>query len=165
YNTVIYSMAPDTGATTSGVGTISSSSTTVTGNGTNFSAELVVGDTITASGQTKTVTAINSATVLTVNSAFSANLPSGTSYTHNGLSDGNYMNGEQYTVSVTIPDPGTHAYSFDATDGVTPVLWPLNGDGFLAPSVVDSNSPSVVIYPASRNAQTSGFIFQGSNQD
>ena len=102
---------------------------------------------------------------MTVNSAFSANLPSGTSYTHNGLSDGNYTNGEQYTVSVTIPDPGPHAYAFDATDGVTPALWPLNGDGFLAPSVVDSNSPSVVIYPASRNAQTNGFTFQGSNQD
>jgi hypothetical protein len=81
------------------------------------------------------------------------------------LRDGNYVNGEQYTVTVSLPDPGTHTYIFDATDGVTPVLWPLDGNGFLAPSVVDSNLPSVVIYPASRNSQTSGFTFQGNDQD
>ena|GEM_PF-3608945 len=165
YNTTVYAMNPDTGATVTGMGTISSSSTTVTGSGTNFLAELVVGDTITASGQTKTVTAIASATSLTVNSAFSSNLPSGTTYTHNGLSDGNYTNGEQYTVTVYLTDPGTHAYSFDATDGVTPVIWPLNGDGFLAPSVTDTVSSGVIIYPISRNAQTTGFSFLGNDQD
>ncbi|MBI3804504.1 MAG: fibronectin type III domain-containing protein [Nitrospirae bacterium] len=165
YNTTVYAMNPDTGATVTGAGTISSSSTTVTGSGTNFLAELVVGDTITASAQTKTVTAIASATSLTVNSAFSSNLSSGTSYTHNGISDGNYTNGEQYTVTVYMADPGTHAYSFDATDGVTPVVWPLNGDGFLAPSVTDSVSSGVIVYPASRNSQTSGFTFLGNDQD
>jgi hypothetical protein len=81
------------------------------------------------------------------------------------LKDGNYTNGEQYTVTVNISNPGTHAYSFDATDGVTPVFWPLNGDDFLAPSITDSVSSGVIIYPASRNSQTYGFTFQGSDQD
>ena len=81
------------------------------------------------------------------------------------LRDGNYTNGEQYTVTVYINNPGTHAYSFDATDGVTSVVWPLNGDGFLAPSVTDSVSSGVLIYPASRNIQTSGFTFLGTDQD
>ncbi|MDC4225378.1 MAG: hypothetical protein MPW15_14345 [Candidatus Manganitrophus sp.] len=81
------------------------------------------------------------------------------------LRDGNYTNGEQYTVTVYLPNPGTHAYSFDATDGVTAVTWPLDGDGFLAPSVTDSVSSGVLIYPASRNAQTSGFTFLGTDQD
>jgi len=81
------------------------------------------------------------------------------------LRDGNYTNGEQYTVTVYLDYPGTHAYSFDATDGVTAVTWPLDGDGFLAPSVTDSVSSGVIIYPASRNAQTSGFTFLGTDQD
>jgi hypothetical protein len=81
------------------------------------------------------------------------------------LRDGNYTNGEQYTVTVNLSNPGTHAYSFDATDGVTATSWPLDGDGFLAPSVTDSTSSSVTIYPASRNSQTFGFTFQGTDQD
>ena len=48
-------------------------STTVTGVGTLFTTELVVGDRITVTGETRTVTAISSDTALTVDSAFSDN--------------------------------------------------------------------------------------------
>src|SRR3989338_4893361 len=48
-------------------------STTVTGVGTLFTTELIVGDRITVTGQTRTVTAIASNTSLTVNTAFSNN--------------------------------------------------------------------------------------------
>lgn len=81
------------------------------------------------------------------------------------LRDGTYTNGEQYTVTVYITNPGTHAYSFDATDGVASAFWPLDGDGLLAPSVTDSASSVMTIYPASRNSQTFGFTFQGTDQD
>ncbi|MCG3116481.1 MAG: fibronectin type III domain-containing protein [Candidatus Manganitrophus sp. SA1] len=208
----------------SGTGTLTTSgTTTVTGSGTSFTTQLQVGSTITASGQTRTVTAIASNTSLTVDMAFSPNLSaasftfandlplrgvepnSGTvnsQFTYKiiytdadnnppvtgyprllldyntvvhamsldtgaaaSLRDGNYTNGEQYTVTVYLDYPGTHAYSFDATDGVTAVFWPLDGDGFLAPSVTDSVSSGIVIYPASRNSQTSGFTFLGTDQD
>lgn len=208
----------------SGTGTLTTSgTTTVTGSGTSFTTQLQVGSTITASGQTRTVTAIASNTSLTVDMAFSPNLSAASFTFANGLPlrgvepntgtvntqftykvvytdadnnppvtgyprllldynttvyamsldggaaaslrDGNYTNGEQYTVTVYLPNPGTHAYSFDATDGVTAVFWPLDGDGFLAPSVTDSVSSGVLIYPASRNAQTSGFTFLGTDQD
>lgn len=201
-----------------------SGTTTVTGSGTSFTTQLQVGSTITAAGQTRTVTAIASNTSLTVDTAFSPNL-SGATFTfftdlplrgvepNTGtvntrftfkivytdadnnppvagyprllldyntvvyamsldtaaadatLRDGNYTNGEQYTVTVYIDYPGTHAYSFDATDGVTAAVWPLDGDGFLAPSVTDSVSSGVIIYPASRNSQTTGFTFLGNDQD
>ncbi|WDT74563.1 MAG: fibronectin type III domain-containing protein [Candidatus Manganitrophus sp.] len=208
----------------SGTGTLTTSgTTTVTGSGTSFTTQLQVGSTITASGQTRTVTAIASNISLTVDMAFSPNLSAAsftfandlplrgvepntgtvdTQFTYKvvytdadnnppvtgyprllldynttvyamsldggaaaSLRDGNYTNGEQYTVTVYLPNPGTHAYSFDATDGVTAVFWPLDGDGFLAPSVTDSVSSGVLIYPASRNAQTSGFTFLGTDQD
>ena len=48
-------------------------STTVTGVGTLFTTELVVGDRITVTGETRTVTAIASATSLTVDTAFTDN--------------------------------------------------------------------------------------------
>ncbi|MEK7123244.1 MAG: hypothetical protein AAB855_05320, partial [Patescibacteria group bacterium] len=64
-----------------GTGTIASSGTTVTGTGTAFMTQLAIGDIITASGQTKTISAITSNTSLTVDSAFTANLPGGTSFT------------------------------------------------------------------------------------
>ena len=48
-------------------------STTVTGVGTAFTTQLVVGDRITVSGETRTVTAIASDTSLTVDTAFSNN--------------------------------------------------------------------------------------------
>lgn len=54
-----------------GSGTIVSSGTTVTGTGSNFTGQTAVGQTISADGQTRTITAINSGTSLTVDSAFS----------------------------------------------------------------------------------------------
>ncbi|MDJ0716953.1 MAG: putative baseplate assembly protein [Prochloraceae cyanobacterium] len=53
-----------------GTGTIKSNGTAVTGQETNFLTELTVGDFISAAGQIKLVTAINSQTELTVNCAF-----------------------------------------------------------------------------------------------
>ena len=49
---------------------MSSSGTTVTGTGTTFQVQLHVGDEIIVDGQTRTVTTVTNATVLTVNSAF-----------------------------------------------------------------------------------------------
>lgn len=61
------------------VGTVSSSGTTVTGTGTAFTSNLVVGSVIKdiATGQQRRVTAIGSNTSLTIASAFSPNLSSG----------------------------------------------------------------------------------------
>lgn len=55
-----------------GTGTISSNntSTSITGSGTAFTKELGISDSITAAGQTRSVTGISSNTKLTVNSAF-----------------------------------------------------------------------------------------------
>ncbi|MBS1258681.1 MAG: hypothetical protein MAG551_01743 [Candidatus Scalindua arabica] len=71
----------DTGndtALTAGVGVLTGSinpaaSTTVTGVGTAFTTELAVGDQITVSGETRTISAIASNTSLTVSAAFSDN--------------------------------------------------------------------------------------------
>ena len=70
-------------AAANGTGTIGSSSVTVTGNGAAiFDTQLHVGDTITASGQTRTVIAIASASSLTTDSAFSPAISSGTAFTY-----------------------------------------------------------------------------------
>jgi hypothetical protein len=62
-------------------GTISSSGTTVTGVGTLFTTIYGVGGTITASGQTQTISAIASATSLTTTAAFNPVISAGTSFT------------------------------------------------------------------------------------
>lgn len=68
-------------AARSGTGTLSSSGTTVTGNGTSFTTQLSEGDRIVSSSQTRVVTAIASNTSLTTNTAFSPTL-SGASFTY-----------------------------------------------------------------------------------
>lgn len=65
-------------------GTISSSGTSVLGAGTNFDSAFSVGDFIVASNQVKTITAIADATNMTVNSAFSSDLPVATTYARVG---------------------------------------------------------------------------------
>ena len=70
-------------AAASGTGTISSSGVTVTGNGAAvFQTQLHVGDTITASGQTRTVVAIASNSSLTTDTAFSPAISAGTAFTY-----------------------------------------------------------------------------------
>lgn len=64
-----------------GVGTISSSGTTVTGTGTVFTRDLAVNGTISAAGQIRKVTAIASNTSLTTDTAFFPALSAGTAYT------------------------------------------------------------------------------------
>lgn len=79
----------DVRGSTNGTGTIASSTTTVTGTGTQFQTQLKVENLITAtytSGGTsytesRRITAITSNTSLTINSAFTANIPAGTSFT------------------------------------------------------------------------------------
>jgi photosystem II stability/assembly factor-like uncharacterized protein len=80
-----------------GIGTIASTDTTVTGTNTKFAAELKVGDVIIAAGQRKTVTSIAANNQeLIIDSAFSSNLASGTtffignSYILAGTDDGIY---------------------------------------------------------------------------
>ncbi len=70
-------------ASVTGTGTISSSGTTVTGSSSAFNTQLAIGDTITASGQTRIITAIASATSLTTDTAFSPVISAGTSFTFN----------------------------------------------------------------------------------
>lgn len=63
-----------TGVTGTGTGTISTSETTVTGVGTLFLTELAVGKMIIVGTEKKTVTAITSATVCTIDSNFDTEL-------------------------------------------------------------------------------------------
>lgn len=67
---------------TAGTGTISSSGVNVTGSSTAFTTQLAVGDTITASGQTRTIATISSNTALTTTVAFSPTITAGTSFTY-----------------------------------------------------------------------------------
>lgn len=69
-------------AARTGSGTISSSSTTVTGSGSSFTSQLTVGDWITASSQTKVITAIASDTSLTTGAAFNPAISAGASFTY-----------------------------------------------------------------------------------
>jgi hypothetical protein len=61
-----------------GTGTISSSGTTITGVGTLFTTELLVNSTIEADSETRTITAIASATSATIDTAFSIALSADT---------------------------------------------------------------------------------------
>ncbi|MBI5528137.1 MAG: hypothetical protein HY897_17535 [Deltaproteobacteria bacterium] len=64
-----------------GTGVISSSGTTVTGVGTKFTTEVLLGDIVAAQGQKRTVTAITDDTSLTTDTAFSPVLPA-TAFTY-----------------------------------------------------------------------------------
>ena len=71
---ILYSKDRNAGQT--GTGTISSTGTAVTGAGTSFTTELVVGDLIEADGQKKKVISITDNTNLTVDFAFDSDLSS-----------------------------------------------------------------------------------------
>ena len=66
-----------------GTGTISSSGTSVTGSGTIFNTELVIGATIYANGQARRVTSVGTNTAAVIDSAFSPNLSAGTTFIYN----------------------------------------------------------------------------------
>jgi hypothetical protein len=68
-------------AQTAGTGTIESSGTAVTGTGTQFDPETPVGSVIIANGEARVVTARASDTGLTVNAAFTTDLPALTTFT------------------------------------------------------------------------------------
>ena len=92
-----------TGPTRTGTGTITTSgTTTVTGTSTLFTSELQVGDTLVASGQQRTVTAIASNTSLTTNTAFSPDL-STASFTYT-----NPSRGAQVGIGTTAPITQMH---------------------------------------------------------
>ena len=78
----IYGLAADVPVYTLGIGTVSTSGTTVTGVGTSFTTALAVGNMINVGGQVRVITAIGSDTSLTVGNAFSPNLPAGTLYSY-----------------------------------------------------------------------------------
>lgn len=78
----IYNNAADAPNYTQGTGTISTSGAAVTGVGTSFNTDIAVGNMINVGGQVRVVTAIGSATSLTVGNAFSPDLPAGTLYTY-----------------------------------------------------------------------------------
>lgn len=81
FNTPDLGWAVGQGVPQNGTGTISSAGTTVTGAGTTFTTQLSVGDTITANAQIRIITAIASATSLTINAAFAPDLGGGTAFT------------------------------------------------------------------------------------
>ena len=89
---------------TQGTGTISSKGTTVYGSGTNFLGNLIAGDMIIASGQSKVVTQIASgSSSLTVNSAFNTDLPPKTPYNFKGY----FVN----PLFDNLPPPGSLGYA------------------------------------------------------
>ncbi|MDJ0734398.1 MAG: putative baseplate assembly protein [Nostocaceae cyanobacterium] len=79
-NTVVRSLLTYTTRTNLGTGTILSEDTTVRGEGTEFSREFKLGDSITVGSQSKSIVAINSDISLQVDSRFSSNLNPGTSF-------------------------------------------------------------------------------------
>lgn len=66
--------------TSAGTGTIASTGTAVTGTGTGFDPETPVGSVIIAAGEARVVTARASDTALTVNAAFTVDLPALTTF-------------------------------------------------------------------------------------
>ena len=94
---------------------------TVTGVGTAFLTELAVGDTITVSGETSTITAIASNTSLTVSSAFTDNAIDGSLMTDSmavadlndlSVNTTNYVAGDTINVIGTEHDGTTVSASF-----------------------------------------------------
>lgn len=70
-----------------GTGTVSSSNITLTGIGTNFTQKLIIGDSIIAAGQERTVTSISTDTSLTVDLPFIPALRAGTKFTYTPSTD------------------------------------------------------------------------------
>lgn len=71
-----------------GTGTISSKDKTVTGEGTAFTKELRKGDSITADGQTRFATAVDSDTSLSIDFAFEPALKAGKKFTYSSAGTG-----------------------------------------------------------------------------
>lgn len=71
-----------------GTGTVTSKDKIVTGEGTVFTRELKKGDSITAEGQTRFVTAVDSDTSLTVDFAFEPAFTAGKKFTHSSAGTG-----------------------------------------------------------------------------
>lgn len=99
-NTVVRAIV-DYSTTIIGTGTISSSTTTITGSGTAFTKELAVGYVINVAGQSKIVTEITNDNTLKVDSAFSQILSSNPSFSISGnyillgTDDGIYYSADQ----------------------------------------------------------------------
>ena len=125
-------------ALTAGTGVLTGSidpaaSTTVTGVGTAFTTELAVGDTITVSGETRTISAIASNTSLTVSAAFTDNANDTSVMTDSmavaGLNDlalntTDYVAGDKINIVGTEHDGTTVTASFTygtgtGQDGIT----------------------------------------------
>ncbi|MEK7648989.1 MAG: hypothetical protein AAB400_03690 [Patescibacteria group bacterium] len=70
------------GNSANGTGTITTSGAAVTGSGTSFNTGLAIGNTITVSGQTRTIASISGATSLTVDTVFSPDIGAGTAFTY-----------------------------------------------------------------------------------
>ncbi|AFY57592.1 hypothetical protein Riv7116_5196 [Rivularia sp. PCC 7116] len=80
-NTVVRSLLTYSTTTNSGTGTIESEGNNVSGEGTEFTREFNVDDTITVGNESRRITEINSDVSLQVDSPFISNLASGTSFT------------------------------------------------------------------------------------
>jgi len=107
------------GATNNLSGTVNvySTNTAITGSSTTFTSDFVVGDLITVSGTTKTVTAITNSISLNVDSAFGSPL-TGQNYVKT------YINGQIIPFSVTMPGSRNitinSSTSFTINTGQTP---------------------------------------------
>jgi ligand-binding sensor domain-containing protein len=95
-----------------GLGTIGE--VEVQGTNTAFTQELRKGDRLTVKGETRTVTAISSDTILTVDAAFSASLPTGTTFTADtGLTNANIT---ALALAQSQTQSQTQPYLFAGTD-------------------------------------------------
>ncbi len=109
-----------------GSGTILSEGTSVAGSGATFLSQLVPGDTITASSggtvETHTVVAIASDTALTLDQAFSFDLPADTSYGYDGYFVQRVY--DMYPPGTDVAYPGG-AVSITSENGNNGVIWGL----------------------------------------
>ena len=125
-------------ANLSGNVAISSTNTSVIGNGTSFTVDFIVGDIITVSSTNRTITAITNSTYMTVDSFF-----------------GSSVSGQNYFK--TVPAGKIVPFNYSATGGVSGYVNVTNSTSFTitTPYTNLTTSPSVqVVYDVLRTSTT-----------
>ncbi len=130
-----------------GAGTIASSGTTVNGSGTSFTTQVRAGDTLQAASQSKKVVTVVNNGQLIVESAFSPNLPVGTTYTTQRLAtvanDGN--------VGIGLSGPASPLTVNSA------LVTPNAGDPNNAVSIIAS-TPNSALYAEQQGKGYAGYL-------
>jgi fibronectin-binding autotransporter adhesin len=117
---------------TAGVGTVSTTAggTTVTGVGTQFSNTFKVGDTITANGETRTISAISSDTSLTTDAWTNTN--SGVAYTLVGGARFSVLGNGFVGIGTTTPTAGLHVRGMNSYGSGTFIASAVTGQQTVA---------------------------------